>query len=206
MDRHRQQPSESVLQHDLRHVVTSTALAASPSIRRPRRCRTAAHRLDHASATSRPRLEAEQHRPAATRRSSAVVWTPGPVPGRRPVLRRHGGFLDRCGQTGGRCHLSAIQLHPSLDPVLQHHFRDGIAVTFRVGKQLVAAATRLYLPAWEDFSTGFDNIILSASFDDGQSWTPRFGQRQRLIRTRRIPANLATAATGRSASTSTTVG
>jgi hypothetical protein len=49
-------------------------------------------------------------------------------------------------------------------------FRDGIAVTFGVGKQPVAGHYPLYA-AWEDFSTGFDNIILSASFDDGQSWT-----------------------------------
>jgi hypothetical protein len=49
-------------------------------------------------------------------------------------------------------------------------FRDGIENTFAVGNQLVAGHYPLYV-SWEDFSAGVDNVILSASYDGGKSWT-----------------------------------
>src|SRR6266849_2133382 len=50
-------------------------------------------------------------------------------------------------------------------------FRDGIENTFAVGNQLVQGHYPLYV-SWEDFSAGVDNVILSASFDQGQTWSP----------------------------------
>ena len=49
-------------------------------------------------------------------------------------------------------------------------FRDGIETTFTVGRQKVAGFYPLYV-AYEDYSTGFDNIQLTASYDGGLTWS-----------------------------------
>jgi hypothetical protein len=49
------------------------------------------------------------------------------------------------------------------------NFRDGIEDTFAVGP-LFNGVYPLYV-AWEDHSTGFGNLILSASYDGGQTWS-----------------------------------
>ena len=49
--------------------------------------------------------------------------------------------------------------------------RDGIEDTFTVGrKRLSNGAYPLYV-AYEDYGSGFDNIMLTGSFDGGQTWT-----------------------------------
>lgn len=51
------------------------------------------------------------------------------------------------------------------------NFRDGIENTFAVGsKRLSNGQYPLYV-AWEDHSASFGNLILSASYDGGQSWS-----------------------------------
>ena len=52
------------------------------------------------------------------------------------------------------------------------NFRDGIADTFAVGPKAINGFYPLYV-AWEDHSAGFGNLILSASYDGGQSWSAR---------------------------------
>lgn len=49
-------------------------------------------------------------------------------------------------------------------------FRDGIENSFTVGSKLVNGHYPLYV-SWEDYSAGVTNVILSASFDDGASWS-----------------------------------
>jgi len=49
-------------------------------------------------------------------------------------------------------------------------FRDGIEDTFTVGANLVNGHFPLYV-SWEDKSTGFGNVILSASYDGGLTWS-----------------------------------
>jgi len=49
--------------------------------------------------------------------------------------------------------------------------RSGITDTFAVGRRLVNGRYPLYV-AWEDYSTGFANLFLSASYDGGGTWTP----------------------------------
>ena len=49
-------------------------------------------------------------------------------------------------------------------------FRDGIADTFSAGTRLVNGHYPLYL-AWEDGSAGVSNVLLSASYDSGATWT-----------------------------------
>ena len=49
-------------------------------------------------------------------------------------------------------------------------FRDGITATFGTGNILVAGHYPLYV-SWEDGSTGLDNVLVSASYDGGGTWT-----------------------------------
>jgi hypothetical protein len=49
-------------------------------------------------------------------------------------------------------------------------FRDGIETTFTVGRLKVAGRYPLYV-AYEDYSTGFNNIQLTASYDGGVTWS-----------------------------------
>jgi hypothetical protein len=50
-------------------------------------------------------------------------------------------------------------------------FRDGIENTFTVSSTLAKGQYPLYV-SWEDFGAGVDNVILSGSFDGGQTWSP----------------------------------
>ena len=52
-------------------------------------------------------------------------------------------------------------------------FTDGIVNTFTVGSAKPHRTDNNYplYMSWEDYSTGHDNIYLSASFDGGKSWT-----------------------------------
>lgn len=49
-------------------------------------------------------------------------------------------------------------------------FRDGIEDTFTVGMKTVNGHYPLYV-SWEDHSSGFGNLILSASYDGGTTWS-----------------------------------
>jgi len=52
-------------------------------------------------------------------------------------------------------------------------FREGILNTFAVGNQLIGRFYPLYV-SYEDQSTGSSNVYLTASYDDGASWTTPF--------------------------------
>jgi hypothetical protein len=49
-------------------------------------------------------------------------------------------------------------------------FRDGIEDSFTVGQRLVNGHYPLYV-SWEDYSTGFNNILINASYDGGLTWS-----------------------------------
>jgi hypothetical protein len=49
-------------------------------------------------------------------------------------------------------------------------FRDGITATFGTGNTLIRGHYPLYI-SWEDGSTGLDNVLLSASYDGGSTWS-----------------------------------
>ena len=65
-------------------------------------------------------------------------------------------------------------VHDVTAPPLEYantNFRDGIEDTFAVGpKRLRDGSYPLYI-GWEDYSAGFGNQILSASYDGGQTWS-----------------------------------
>lgn len=50
-------------------------------------------------------------------------------------------------------------------------FRSGILETFAVGSQLSASGSYPLYMAWEDYSAGVANVLLSASFDGGVTWS-----------------------------------
>lgn len=50
-------------------------------------------------------------------------------------------------------------------------FRDGIENSFATGTTLVNGRYPLYV-AWEDYSVGVDNVLLTASYDAGASFQP----------------------------------
>ncbi|HYU62478.1 MAG TPA: sialidase family protein [Verrucomicrobiae bacterium] len=49
-------------------------------------------------------------------------------------------------------------------------FRDGIETTFTVGLRKVNGSYPLYV-AYEDYGTGFGNVVLKASYDGGVTWS-----------------------------------
>jgi hypothetical protein len=51
------------------------------------------------------------------------------------------------------------------------NFRDGIEDTFTVGQGRLANGQYPLYVSWEDHSTGFGNLILSASYDGGSTWS-----------------------------------
>ncbi|HUZ88058.1 MAG TPA: sialidase family protein [Candidatus Baltobacterales bacterium] len=51
-------------------------------------------------------------------------------------------------------------------------FRDGIEDTFAVGPGRLANGSYPLYVSWEDHSAGFGNLILSASYDGGLTWSP----------------------------------
>jgi hypothetical protein len=75
-------------------------------------------------------------------------------------------------------------------------FRDGITDTFAVGNQLdVQGHYPLYL-AYEDYSAGIGNILLTASYDGGTTWTTPIQVNDNATAVDEFQPNLAVAADG----------
>jgi hypothetical protein len=69
--------------------------------------------------------------------------------------------------------VSNVITHVSAPPLIypNTNFRDGIEDTFAVGANRLANGTYPLYMSWEDYSIGFGNLILSASYDGGQTWS-----------------------------------
>jgi hypothetical protein len=81
-------------------------------------------------------------------------------------------FLDQ-SHDGGQTWASSPILSNITNPPFRFTnttFRDGIADTFGAGGRLVNGHYPLYV-SWEDGSTGVSNLMLSASYDEGATWT-----------------------------------
>src|SRR3989442_11557255 len=74
-------------------------------------------------------------------------------------------------------------------------FTDGITDTFTVGTAKLNGRYPIYI-SWEDYASGFDNIMLSGSFDGGLSWTPPVRVNDNGSLVDEFQPNLATAANG----------
>jgi hypothetical protein len=74
-------------------------------------------------------------------------------------------------------------------------FRDGIEDTFTVGSTLVGGHYPLYL-AYEDYSAGTGNVLLTASYDDGVTWSAPIQVNDNASAVDEFQPNLTTAADG----------
>jgi hypothetical protein len=74
-------------------------------------------------------------------------------------------------------------------------FRDGIENTFTVGNQANHGIYPLYV-AYEDYSAGVDNVLLTASYDGGATWSSPIQVNDNASVADEFQPNLATAADG----------
>jgi hypothetical protein len=83
-------------------------------------------------------------------------------------------FLDK-STDGGKTWSVAGTAVPSVTPPPLIYpnttFRDGIENTFAVGNQLDAQGQYPLYVAYEDYSAGVGNVMLTASYDGGATWT-----------------------------------
>jgi hypothetical protein len=75
-------------------------------------------------------------------------------------------------------------------------FRDGIEDTFAVGNHLSAQGDYPLYVSWEDYSAGVGNIILSASYDGGHTWSTPIQVNDNVSPVDEFQPNLAVAAAG----------
>lgn len=82
-------------------------------------------------------------------------------------------FLDQSHDGGRTWTASGAIVRNVTNPPFRYTnttFRDGISNTFSAGTTLVNGHYPLYL-SWEDGSSGVSNVLLSASYDGGGTWT-----------------------------------
>jgi hypothetical protein len=85
-----------------------------------------------------------------------------------------GILLDRSADGGVTWQSVSTVIADVIAPPLEYpntNFRDGIEDTFAVGTGRLANGQYPLYVSWEDHSTGFGNLILSASYDGGATWS-----------------------------------
>ena len=83
-------------------------------------------------------------------------------------------FVDKSNDGGKTWTTVGSGIQVNAVPPLQYAnttFRDGIEDTFAVGNHLDAQGRYPLYVAYEDYSAGVGNLLLTASYDGGQSWT-----------------------------------
>jgi hypothetical protein len=75
-------------------------------------------------------------------------------------------------------------------------FRDGIENSFAVGNRLDAHGAYPLYVAYEDYSAGVDNVMMTASYDGGASWTSPVQANDNASSVDEFQPNLAVAANG----------
>jgi hypothetical protein len=75
-------------------------------------------------------------------------------------------------------------------------FRTGIENTFAVGRHLSAQGRYPLYVSWEDFSAGVNNVILSASYDGGATWSAPIQVNDNAAPADEFQPNLTVAANG----------
>jgi hypothetical protein len=83
-------------------------------------------------------------------------------------------FVDKSSDGGKTWTTVGPGIQVNAVPPLQYAnttFRDGIEDTFAVGDHLDPQGHYPLYVAYEDYSAGVGNLLLTASYDDGQSWT-----------------------------------
>jgi hypothetical protein len=83
-------------------------------------------------------------------------------------------FVDRSTDGGVTWSVAGTAVSSATPPPLIYPnttFRDGIEDTFAVGTRLSAQGHYPLYVAYEDFSAGVDNVLLTASYDGGATWS-----------------------------------
>ncbi len=83
-------------------------------------------------------------------------------------------FVDKSTDGGKTWTTVGSSIQVNAVPPLQYAnttFRDGIEDTFAVGNHLDARGRYPLYVAYEDYSAGVGNLLLTSSYDGGQSWT-----------------------------------
>jgi hypothetical protein len=83
-------------------------------------------------------------------------------------------FVDKSTDGGQTWTTVGAPINVNAVPPLQYAnttFRDGIENTFTVGNQLDTQGSYPLYVAYEDYSAGVANVLLSASYDGGATWT-----------------------------------
>jgi hypothetical protein len=75
-------------------------------------------------------------------------------------------------------------------------FRDGIEDTFTVGNHLDTQGSYPLYVSYEDFSAGVDNVLLTASFDGGSTWSAPIQVNDNVSPVDEFQPNLTTASDG----------
>jgi hypothetical protein len=76
------------------------------------------------------------------------------------------------GQTWSTIGTPASNIQPPPGTYANTTFRDGIENTFTVGNHPGPNGAYPLYVAYEDYSAGVDNVLLTASYDRGKTWTP----------------------------------
>src|SRR4051794_16353724 len=108
-------------------------------------------------------------------------------------------FIDR-STDGGKTWttLPATITIPSVPPLLYANttFRDGITDTFAVGNHLDSQGRYPLYVAYEDYSAGVDNLLLTASYDGGSSWSSPIQINDNVSRADEFQPNMSVAPSG----------
>jgi hypothetical protein len=108
-------------------------------------------------------------------------------------------FVDKSGDGGVTWSVAGTAVPNVTPPPLIYPnttFRDGIENTFAVGNQVNSQGFYPLYVAYEDFSAGVDNVLLTASYDGGATWAGPIQVNDNQKSVDEFQPNLAVAPTG----------
>jgi hypothetical protein len=83
-------------------------------------------------------------------------------------------YVDKSTDGGKTWTVAGTPVASATPPPLQYPnttFRDGIENTFAVGSRPTGAGSYPLYVSYEDFSAGVDNVLMTASYDGGATWS-----------------------------------
>jgi hypothetical protein len=108
-------------------------------------------------------------------------------------------FVDKSTDGGVTWSTAGTAVPSATPPPLQYAnttFRDGIENSFAVGNHLDAQGAYPLYVAYEDYSAGVDNVMMTASFDGGATWSSPFQANDNASAVDEFQPNLSVAASG----------
>jgi hypothetical protein len=108
-------------------------------------------------------------------------------------------FVDKSTDGGHTWTTVGTAVASVATPPLQYAnttFRDGIENTFAVGNHIDAQGTYPLYVSYEDYSAGVDNVLMTASYDGGATWSPPIQVNDNRSAVDEFQPNLSVAADG----------